>query len=289
MAKATNASSAARVNRDQLASVQGQIAFARRTSDEKAPEVVVPASDEPMLSYDINIRNARPIVDELSLDKEGFTIIQRKISCANERDPEVMREKYLEEMVPFIKDYFNASRVVPKRDAIILRSADGNSAPPSKQDGRGLTRAYVAGFAHIDYAPIAGPVMAAREDQLQGIPIRAYSRMMIIQAWHVLSDPPQDFPLAFCDGSSVFDTDLVDSVYDRYGVRHKTWLLNYNPSHRWYYVPEMTLGEFFLFKGYDSDDNRNPRSAHSAFDNRRAFPDAKPRRSIEARFFVYYD
>ncbi|WOH80391.1 CmcJ/NvfI family oxidoreductase [Bradyrhizobium sp. BEA-2-5] len=280
-------SSRARVERYQLESVEGRIAFARRSHGEKASEVLVASSDVPMVSYDVTIRNAHPIVDELSLDKEGFTFIQRKLSCAKERDPQKIRERYLEEMVPFIKDYFNASWVVPKRDAVILRSSGGDSAPSATEKDDGFVRAYVAGFAHIDYAPIAGPVMAAREEQLRGNPIRAYSRLMIIQTWHALSEPPQDFPLAFCDGSSVVDTDLVESLYDRYNVRHKTWLLHYSPLYRWYYFPEMSAGEFLLFKGYDSDDNHNPRSAHAAFDNRRTYPNAKPRKSIEARFFVY--
>lgn len=106
-------SSTAQINRDQLQSVQGQIAFARRSPGEKAPPFVVPGSDGPLVSYDVTIRDARPILDELSLDRGGFTLVQHKISCANESDPEVMRDRYLEEMIPFIKDYFRASWVVP--------------------------------------------------------------------------------------------------------------------------------------------------------------------------------
>jgi hypothetical protein len=123
---------------------------------------------------------------------------------------------------------------------------------------------------------------------------------MIIQTWHALSKPPQDFPLAFCDGSSIADEDLVeaystlqdyqlDAVHDTNGTMHKMWTLHHNPDQRWYYFPEMTSEEFVLFKGYDSRDDCNPRSAHSAFDNRRAYPAANPRTSVEARFFVYFD
>ncbi|MBT1516788.1 hypothetical protein KIP88_41010 [Bradyrhizobium sp. SRL28] len=239
------------------------------------------------VSYDVEIRNARPIVDELSLDREGFTLIQRNASWANEPDPELMRDKYLEDMVPFIKSYFNASWVVPKKDAVIVRAA--GTPLPAGEGHRPLVRNTVAGFAHVDYSPIAGPMIAAREDQIQGIQIRAYSRLMIIQAWHALSPPPQDFPLAMCDGSSVLDTDLFETVYEGYGIKHKTWHAHYSPLQRWYYFPEMTSNEFILFKGYDSEDSCNPRGAHSSFDDRRAYPNAKPRKSVEGRFFVYYD
>lgn len=289
MANAARASSSTRVNRDQLKTVQGAIAFARRSPEDTAPEVVVPNYNVPLgyASYDVQIHNARPIVDELSLDREGFTLIQRKSPWATESDPELMRDKYLEDMVPFIKDCFNASWVVPKKDAVIVRTP---GAPlPAGEGHRPLVRNSAAGFAHIDYSPIAGPMIAAREDQIQGIPIRAYSRLLIIQAWHALSPAPQDIPLAMCDGSTVLDTDLVETIYEGFGIKHKSWHVHYSPLHRWYYFPEMTADEFILFKGYDSEDSCNPRGAHSAFDNRRAYPNAKPRRSVEGRFFVYYD
>ncbi|MET4122012.1 hypothetical protein ABIB85_008462 [Bradyrhizobium sp. JR1.5] len=69
----------------------------------------------PALTYGVTIRDARSIVNELSLDKEGFTLIQHDLSCANKQNPGVMRDKYLGEMVPFIKNYFKASWIVPKK------------------------------------------------------------------------------------------------------------------------------------------------------------------------------
>jgi hypothetical protein len=287
MANTARTSSTARVDRDHLDSVRGKMGFARRSPDEKAPELILPQSDIPAVSYDVTIRDARPLVDELSLDREGFMLVQRKLSCADEQDPDVMRDKYFEEMVPFIKDYFNASWVVPKKDALIIRSR--GLPPPGMREDRALVTNEVSGLTHVDYSTVAGPMIAAREDQIQGIPIRAYSRLMIIQAWHVLSEPPQDFPLAFCDGSTISDSDLVDTYHDRHGIKHGMWRVRYNPLQRWYYFANMKPGEFILFKGYDSRANCNPRSAHSAFDNRPNFPNAVPRRSVETRFFVYFD
>lgn len=190
-----------------------------------------------------------------------------------------MCAKYLEEMVPFIKDYFNASWVVPRRQAVILRSARGSTRPEVREP---------TVLAHIDYAPIAGPMLAGIEDRSQGIPTRPYSRLMIIQTWHALSPPPQDFPLAFCDGATVRDTDSVVVDYTFHDTTFKLCVVRFNPIQRWYYFPEMTTDELILFKGYDSEAQWSPNAAHSAFDNRRTYPNAKPRESIEARFFVYY-
>lgn len=291
MENAKQASPTAEATRDHLECVQGRISFARRTSDEQAPEVSLSGpfpnalfshipTPPPMLSYDVAIRNARPIVNELSLDREGFTLIQHKISCANECDPEIMYDRYLEEMVPFIKNYFRASWVVPRRQGIIFRSAGGSSVPPVKEP---------IVWAHIDYAPIVGPVAAAIASQSQGIQLRSYSRLMIIQTWHALSLPPQDFPLAICDGASVHDTDIevVDNVV--HGSALKFGVAHFNPAQRWHYFPEMTADELILFKGYDSEEHCNPLTVHSAFDDRRAYPNAKPRESLEGRFFVYYE
>ncbi|UWU75842.1 hypothetical protein N2603_38785 [Bradyrhizobium huanghuaihaiense] len=292
MTSAKSAWSTGPVNRDQLECGRGEIVFARRTPDEKAPTIVVPGHENyPMVMYDVPMRNARPIVDELSLDREGFILTRHKTSCADLRDPEVMREKYTEEMVPFIKNYFNASWVVPNRSRVHVRRAAGTALP--KDGWNADTVRAPAGLAHVDFAPIAAHMLAAAENQVQGIPIRPYSRLMVIQAWRALSPPPQDFPLAFCDATTIRDTDF--SVADYVSIQNqadsalKTSYLLFDPAQRWYYFPNMTPDELVLFKGYDSEEHYQPRSAHSAFDDRRRHPDAKPRESVEARFFVYYE
>ncbi|MGY4372765.1 hypothetical protein ACVWZ3_000404 [Bradyrhizobium sp. i1.3.6] len=193
---------------------------------------------------------------------------------------------------PSLKDYFNASWVTTvDLGGFTIRSLGGDlfSRPTDGQETKTTVRGHGAGHAHIDYSSVAGPMIAARDTQLQGIEIRAYSRMMIIQVWHAFSQPPQNFPLAFCDASSIEDADLLDTYFRSHGVTHKSWALHYNPSHRWYYLPEMTPDEFYLFKGYDSAMHYHRWSAHSAFDNRRAYPNAKPRESVETRFYVYYE
>lgn len=268
------------VNRDQLECVQDQINFARRTSDEKAPAVVVPRYDLPMVSYNVTIRNARPIVDELSLDREGFTLVQHNLPSANQDDSEITCHKHLEEIAAFIKEYFNASWVVPRREGAIVQSASRSSIPAAMKIGEP---------ARIDCAPIASPMLAALENQAQGIPIRSYSRLMIIHSWRALSPPPQAFSLAICDAATVLDTDFVvlDHTSD-VGVQYKSCVLNYNPHGRWYCFPEMTLDELILFKDYDSEENCNARTAHAMLRNRRGYLNAKPRGSMKASFFVYH-
>lgn len=278
MAAIARASRGPRVNRDRLDYVQGQIAFARRTSDERATAINLECyKDLPMVTYDVTIRNARPLVDELSLDKEGFTLIQHSSSCLSKRIADISCKKYLEEMSLFIKDYFGACWVVPGRDGAVVRSAailgSGSSATA----------------AHIDYAPIAAPMVAARESQEHGVGIRSYSRLMIIHAWRTLSSAPHDFALALCDASTALDTDIVlHDFTSGLGDAYKSYALNYNPFEKWYYFPSSTPDEAILFKGFDSYENCNARAPYALFDNRRAHSGTKPGESIGARFFVYF-
>jgi hypothetical protein len=272
------------VNRNELTTVHGSILFSRRSLDEKAPEGFAPGYTQPLVSYDVPIRDARPVLNELSLHREGFTLIRHKTTCADVRDPEVMRKKYLEEMVPFIKSYFNASWVIPRRDGVILRTSGGRYVA-EKIRGPAST-------AHVDYAPVAAPVVAAMEDQLQGIKTRSYSRMLIIQAWRALSEPPQDFPLAVCDNTTLAVPDICShswSPKQEPGYTFRSSLIQYDAGQRWYYFPKMAGDDLILFRIYDSEIHFNSGAAHSSFDNRRADPDAKARESVEARFFVYFD
>ncbi|MCK1668941.1 hypothetical protein IVA91_29300 [Bradyrhizobium sp. 153] len=236
-----------------------------------------------MVTYNVTIRNARAILDELSLDREGFTLIQHNIPSADdgrEDDPEITCHKHLEEMASFIKQFFNASWVVPRKKGAIVHSASGSSIPAVTKPGEP---------ARIDCAPIASPMLAALENQAQGIPIGSYSRLMIIHSWRALFPPPQACALAICDAATVLDTDFVvlDYTSDA-GAPYKSCILNYNPRECWYYFPEMKPNELILFKGYDSEENCNARTAHAVFQNRREYLNAKLRRSMQASFFVYY-
>lgn len=98
-------------------------------------------------------------------------------------------------------------------------------ALPPQEGHRPLVKNIAAGRACVDYSRVAGPMMAAREDQIQGNTIRPYSRLMIIKAWHILSPPLQDFPLAVCDGCSMLDDDVLQINYNKFGFEHRHGML----------------------------------------------------------------
>ena len=88
---------------------------------------------------------------------------------------------------------------------------------------------------------------------------------------------------------SIAPTDLIPTERrypDRVG---ETYHITFNPSHRWFYFPEMKREEALVFKCYDSEkDGRARFSAHAAFEDPNSSPDAPPRESIEIRTLAFF-
>lgn len=101
---------------------------------------------------EVTIRNAWRIENGLSLDQEGFALARHGSSKANVRDPEILAKKYVEEIVPFIKDYFGASLGVARSDVIFIRRAGERTANGVDTTAVRGARAPVP-LAHIDYTP----------------------------------------------------------------------------------------------------------------------------------------
>jgi len=271
--------------REQLDCVHSKIGFVPKADTEEAT-YHVDRCIAPIVDQEVKIRDARTIVDELSLDREGFILVNHDMGALSETDPAVMQEKYTAEMADFLKTYLKAACVVPYAEGELGTTLLRTAAPPVAVNAEGAPRQKVP-MAHIDFSAQSAPVVAATSAHIHGIAARPYSRMILIQTWCALTPAPQDFPLAFVDGSTVLDTDLQPKEVD--GYSQVLWALHYNPTQRWYYFPNMNRNEIVLFLGYDSRRSDYPRVAHSSFDNRAAFPNATPRSNIESRFWVYFE
>jgi hypothetical protein len=141
---------------------------------------------------------------------------------------------------------------------------------------------------HVDQTLTSGPnrvrehLPAEADELLRG-------RVQVINLWRPIKGPLRDTPLAMADGTSVSEGDLVasDLIYpNRSG---ETYSVTYNPAHRWFYFPEMTVDEALLLKCYDSaTDGRTRFGPHTAFVDPTTPPDAAPRESIELRALVFH-
>jgi hypothetical protein len=222
-----------------------------------------------------DLRDAEPS----SLAREGFALVPHK-SVVRDFQDDSAQSIYAEEIERLILKATGAERVVVTGKAL-LRFAE--RAPES---GR-LFNSLPARFIHIDISDATARAFADRSEP------RQHRRFAHYNVWRVLSEPPQDVPLAVCDARSLAPEDLVaaDAVFDAPGQPEWSFeglLVRYNPRHRWCAFSNMTRDEALIFKTNDSDSAAPHHIAHSAFDDPNCPPGVAPRMSVEARAIAYW-
>jgi hypothetical protein len=275
------------VDRNRLPYVEGTIGFAPAIGD---------ANNAPR---QCRVYDARPIADDLSLDREGFKLIRHPSPLASRGDVELLRREwlaYLEDLAPAVQAALGASWIVPRtasNTGVVVRSATrikpGEPFYYVRNKG-GIEVPFPN--AHMDYTKASALNLARAEHYQRGIVERPYSRMIIIQAWQAISPPPQDRPLALMDASTLDAADTFpmgsDPDPDDFsGDAIRARLVVFNPAQRWHYFSNMAADEVILFKGYDTANAATP--PHGSFLNEAVAAHAHPRESVEGRFFVYYE
>jgi len=227
----------------------------------------------------VTIRNARPIRSQLSLDTQGFVLTYQNSKVKNFYDEHEVREVYYPEVEQLLKEATGAVKVVIFDHVV-------RCTPKARQGEHGVREP--ARIVHNDYSFKSAPrrvrdhLPAEAEELLQ-------HRFAEINVWRPIRGPIEESPLALCDARSIAPQDVVasDLVYpNRVG---ETYAFTYNPSHSWYYFPQLEPSEVILLKCYDSkDDGRARFTAHTAFADPTSPPEAAPRESIEVRALIFF-
>jgi len=226
----------------------------------------------------VPIRDARDLAPAPTLDEEGFALGFLQTAVEDLYDTTALRKQYYAEVEELVRNVTGAPRVLAfdhnlRRATVAGRSVDGVQGPVR--------------YAHNDYTERSGPqrvrdLLAAEAEAL------LQHRVAVINVWRPIRGPVQGAPLAVCDARSIAPADLVptDLRYpDRTG---EVYSLRFNPTHRWFYFSNMQADEAMLLKCFDSDKRRARFTAHSAFDDPTARPDAPPRESIEVRTLAFF-
>jgi hypothetical protein len=230
----------------------------------------------------VPIFDMRPIADGLSLDGQGFALVDAPTAVSDFYDEAELLSVYYPEAEDLVKQATGAGRVVVF-DHTIRRREYGVEDRTVGTPRQPVTR------IHGDYTEVSGPqrvldLMGAEADDL------LTRRFAIVNVWRPIRGPLWDAPLAVCDAGSVANGDLVgqDLIYrDRIG---EIYGLTYNPAHRWYYAPAMRADEALLLKCFDSaKDGRARFTPHTSFADPNAPADMLPRESIELRTLVFFD
>jgi hypothetical protein len=225
------------------------------------------------------IHNGRLLADQLSLDEQGFALVEHKTKVTDFFDAAQLESVYYPEVEQLIKQVSGASRVVIFDHT--LRSGD-----ETERETRLIREPVLS--AHNDYTEWSGPqrVREALPDEAETL---LAQRFAIIQVWRAINQPIRANPLAVADAKSVNIEDLLVAER-RYPHRvGQTYRLKYNPNHRWFYFPEMRRDEALVFKVYDSEkDGRARFTPHTSFEDPASPPGAPPRQSIEVRAFAFF-
>jgi hypothetical protein len=227
----------------------------------------------------VQIQDARPLIAELSLDRNGFVLVDHPTAVGDFFDADQLRTTYYPEVERLVKQVSGASRVVVFDHT--LRSGD-----EAEQAAQRIREPVL--WAHNDYTEWSGPqrVREILPDEAEAL---LAHRFAIIQVWRATHQPIQTNPLALVDARSVTMGDLIKAER-RYPHRvGETYQLAYNATQRWFYFPRMRRDEALVFKVYDSEtDGRARFTPHCSFNDPTTPAGAPPRQSIEVRTLAFF-
>ena len=237
----------------------------------------------------VNIRNARSMAGDLSLDVQGFAFAEQATRVTDFNDDAQLASVYVPELEKLIAEAAGA------REAVVFDHTR-RSTDPSHREKYGSRDPVPA--PHSDYDDISAR-QRMRDKFGAGADERLRGRFAIVNAWRSMSGPIEQWPLTVCDARTIDDDFLVSTRREapirpepsfEYARPSATRHAAYDANHRWYYFPRMTRDEILLFKNYDTLNDGTARFAlHSAFEDPATPPDPVPRETIETRAFVFYD
>jgi hypothetical protein len=274
------------MNFDTLPQVTGEITYLARMTEKPHTYAYNLPPGQPrtnMLpdSRLVPIYDMRPLGEAMSLDREGFALLDAPTEAGDLYDESELREVYYPESERIIADVTGAHRVVIFDHTIRRRTHGVEDRTPSIPR-QPVTR------VHGDYTELSGPrrVRDLMGDEAEELLKHRYA---IINLWRPIKGPLLDAPLALCHAGTLADGDLVaqDLIYrDRTG---EIYALFYNEAHRWFYAPVMIRDEILLLKCYDSmRDGRARFMPHTSFDDPTTPVEKPPRESIELRTLVFF-
>jgi hypothetical protein len=235
----------------------------------------------------VTFHDARTWTRPPTLEREGVCVADFPTSI-DFTDSQQVKQRYGHEIAEVVKALTGAKRVFGFPQGHMRFSPRSNRY----QTGQNTQPAH---FPHVDCSPntahglIANSYFGAPKEEL-----KPNQRLVGFNVWRVVSEPPQDWPLAACDIQTVDRDDLVlaDGVYD-YGempwMRAEAYLVRHNPRHRWIYFSDMRPDEALIFRAYGSEPDWIAPAPHTAFADPTCPPEAGGRISVESRCYAIFE
>ena len=254
--------------------------------------------------HEVDIRDGRDIRRRIGLHTHGFALADHVSSVVDFRDKAEVETRYQAEACDLVQWLTGASRVLARG---WMTRTSGDLPPPAEkvvgyQHYGGVQPP--AGEVHVDFAEETARRVAENTYRAAYPDGPGYSRFIATSLWRTFSPPPQDWPLAVCDGRSLADDEgvrntlhIVDEMPSEEDMvrpmegedqRIAAHVFRYSPAHRWWYFSNMQRDEALLFKFFDSHHGVTWRAPHTAFHDT-SLPGAQVRESIEFRSIAYFD
>jgi hypothetical protein len=251
------------------------------------------------------VRDAMPMRDHFELDVHGFRIARQPSAVQDFHDKAEVDRLYEREVEAHVRQLTGADKVVA-RGWMVRTSADLSQRAQEKsenyQHSGGIQPP--AGEAHVDLNTPTAQRMAEATYRKHFPDGPGFSRFLISSYWRTFSPPPQDVPLALCDGRTSFAGEeksntlfvvdafpegeaLVAPVEGEENMLAAS-IFSFSPAMRWWYFSNMRRDDVLLFKFHDSDHSVTWRCPHTAFHDP-SFADANVRESIEVRSVAFWE
>jgi hypothetical protein len=241
-------------------------------------------SRQKLLPAEVEVRNARLAPRKPTLAEEGLTVVAHPSGRADWGQQEWIQSEYVPSCVELVKNLTGATNAMHIFAPLQRRADYGNvtGAAPT------------AGFVHIDQTRDICDQMIRQYTSPHGI---SFKRAAIYNVWKPITPPPQDRPLAVSDRRSVSVNDhVVGSTVEWLGEGEDQKLVSpyvtlaRSPDQPiWFYVPDMSVDESWVFVGVDLDPTQPLGCAHSAFQHPDMNGPLVPRVSIETRVLAIFE
>jgi len=241
----------------------------------------------PLAGQPVTVSNMRAAGGGFSLDREGFTVAVAPTAVRDFYDRDEVARRYVPEARELVRSLTGCAATALLNRPVV-RVSDRIGARPA-----GTT--FTGDFAHADFSAAAAAAMLRRnlppaeaEARLRG------PRLAVFNVWRAFSGPPQDVPLALCDTRSVApqDKQYCEITMKTATGEELTWeniTYYHNQRHRWWYCPDMTRDEAYVFRSFDSAPGHGEQVPHSAFVNESCPAAVPPRASVEVRVFAFFE
>lgn len=255
--------------------------------------------------HEVTVRDGMPKRNHFELDVHGFRIAHQPTAVRDFHDKEEVDRIYEREVEEHVRQLTGADKVVG-RGWMVRTSADLSTLATQKAENYQHTGGIQppAGEAHVDLNTPTAQRMAEFTYKKNFPDGPGFKRFLISSYWRTFSPPPQDVPLALCDGRTSFggeeksntlfvvdefpEGDALIAPVEGEEKMIAASIFSNNPAMRWWYFSNMTRDDALLFKFHDSDHSRTWRCPHTAFHDP-SFADANIRESIEVRTVAFWE